>query len=129
MQYPNALRRYLATLVDMAVMWAGIFLIARLQVATGSDALAYTLVAALLLFYEPMLTVYASTLGQVVMRFKVRTPGDLRRIRLAQAYARFVVKYLLGVISFLTMPTRSDRRAIHDLAAETIVVEASAGAG
>jgi uncharacterized RDD family membrane protein YckC len=39
------------------------------------------------------------------------------------------VKYLLGVISFLTMPTRSDRRAIHDLAAETIVVEASAGVG
>jgi uncharacterized RDD family membrane protein YckC len=36
-----------------------------------------------------------------------------------------VVKALLGIISFLTLPARQDRRAIHDLAARTLVVEAS----
>ena len=33
---------------------------------------------------------------------------------------------IVYLISFLTMPARRDRRAIHDLAADTIAVEASA---
>ena len=126
MGYPNAFRRYLATLVDLAAVWSGIFLISRLHVLSGSDALAYTLFAALLLCYEPFLTTYAATVGQVVMRFRVRTFEGLNRIGLAQAYGRFVIKYLLGIVSFLTMPARDDRRAIHDLVTETIVIEASA---
>jgi uncharacterized RDD family membrane protein YckC len=35
-----------------------------------------------------------------------------------------LVKYLLGIVSFLTVPARKDRRAIHDLSADTIVIEA-----
>jgi len=35
------------------------------------------------------------------------------------------VKYLLGIISMLTIPARADRRAIHDFATDTIVIEAA----
>jgi uncharacterized RDD family membrane protein YckC len=129
MEYPSALRRYVATLVDAAALWLGIFLIARLQAATGSNALAYGLGGALILLYEPLLTTFASTLGQTVMRFRVRAFEGLSRISIGQAYGRFATKYVLGMISFLTMPARADRRAIHDLVAETIVVEAGANAG
>jgi uncharacterized RDD family membrane protein YckC len=71
------------------------------------------------------MTVFLCTLGQAVMRFRVRKADDLSRVSLVQVYIRIVVKYLLGVISFLTMPARRDRRAIHDLAGGTIVIEAS----
>jgi uncharacterized RDD family membrane protein YckC len=125
MGYPNALRRYVATMVDVAVVWSGIALISRLYVAMRSDVLAFSLSGLLVLSYEPLLTVYASTIGQAAMRFKVRTVDGLNRISVGQAYGRFIVKYLLGIISFMTMPARSDRRAVHDLAAETIVIEAS----
>lgn len=125
MRYPNILRRYLATVVDIGVIWFFIYLISRLPALTGSDALAYSLCGILILLYEPLLTTYASTPGQALMRFKVRTKDGLKRIGLSQAYGRFIVKYLLGVISLLTIPARKDRRAIHDLAADTIVVEAA----
>lgn len=62
------------------------------------------------------------------MRIRVRTPDGNNRIGIAHAFMRMVVKYLLGLISFLTVPARKDRRAIHDLAARSIVVEAGASA-
>jgi uncharacterized RDD family membrane protein YckC len=79
--------------------------------------------------YEPLATAFGCTLGQALMRFRVRTVEGLKRIGVTQAYGRFLVKYLLGIISFVTMPARSDRRAIHDLASETIVIEATANVG
>ena len=49
----------------------------------------------------------------------------MRHISLLQAYVRLLVKYCLGVISVLTIPARQDRRAIHDFATETVVIEAA----
>src|SRR5262245_14459400 len=126
MQYPNVFRRYVATLIDAGVLWGFIVLIARSHTFTQSAALTSSLCVALVLSYEPLLTVYASTAGQALMRFRVRAKEGLERIQLSQAYARLIVKYMLGVISLLTIPARPDRRAIHDLAADTIVVEARA---
>jgi hypothetical protein len=48
------------------------------------------------------------------------------RVPIWRLHMRVVVKSVLGIISFLTLPARRDRRAIHDLAANTLVVEASA---
>jgi uncharacterized RDD family membrane protein YckC len=71
--------------------------------------------------YEPLLTSFFCTIGQAIMGFRVRKVAG-GRISVVQAYVRVIVKYLLGMLSFLTMPARADRRAIHDLAAGTIVV-------
>ena len=38
---------------------------------------------------------------------------------------RLEIKYILGGISILTNPSRADRRAIHDFATDTIVIESS----
>ena len=38
---------------------------------------------------------------------------------------RLVVKDLLGVISFFLLPRQKQRRALHDLASGTIMLEAS----
>jgi uncharacterized RDD family membrane protein YckC len=123
MQYPNVLRRYVAMLLDAAVVWGLILLIARSHAITRSDVLTYALCGIVVLTYEPLLTMYGYTFGQWVMRLKVRTKEGLKRIAPLQAYGRFIVKYALGFISLLTIPGRKDRRAIHDLAADTIVVE------
>jgi uncharacterized RDD family membrane protein YckC len=129
MSYPNALRRYIATLIDAAVAWALVYSVVRLAAITGADEITFILVIVAVAAYEPLSMVYGCTLGQALMRFRVRTVEGLKRISVPQAYGRFAVKYLLGVISFLTMPARSDRRAIHDLASETIVVEAASDVG
>lgn len=118
------LRRYFATLLDVFALWCIVYGFSRFSIFTEGGALAYWLLGLLLLCYEPLLTSYACTLGQALMRIRVRTPDELRKIDVAQGFARMVVKYLLGIISFLTVPARKDRRAIHDLAAGTIVIEA-----
>jgi uncharacterized RDD family membrane protein YckC len=128
MKYPNLLRRYLATVLDLFALWCILYAISRTPALTERDALAYSIFAVSLLLYEPLLTTYACTLGQAVMRIRVRTVGNLTRIGLDQAFGRLIVKYLLGIISLLTVPARQDRRAIHDLSSGTIVIEAGRSA-
>jgi uncharacterized RDD family membrane protein YckC len=123
-KYPNVLRRYLATLLDLFAWWCLIYAMSRVPSITEHGALAYSLFGLSFLLYEPLLTTYACTLGQAIMRIRVRTKEGLKRIALGQAIVRMIVKYLLGIVSFLTVPARADRRAIHDLASDTIVIGA-----
>ena len=124
MKYPNVLRRYLATMLDLFALWCICYAIAQTPALTERGALAYWVLGISLVLYEPLLTTYACTFGQAVMRIRVRTLETLTRISLDQAFGRMIVKYLLGIVSFLTVPAREDRRAIHDLSSGTIVIDA-----
>ncbi len=125
MKYPSVFRRYLATLLDLLIIWLGVFLVTRIPVTPDSNLGITVVVVILILIYEPFLTTFLCTAGQWLFRFRVRTFEGKNRISLPQAYGRLFVKYFLGFISVLTIPSRSDRRAIHDFATETIVMEAS----
>ena len=126
MSYPNLLRRYLASTIDLVAVFCIVYLYSRTPLYTPGGDQGALVFFGVLASYEPLMTVFACTLGQAAMRFRVRRVERLNRVSIGQAYLRMVVKYFLGVISFLTMPARRDRRAMHDLAAGTIVVEASA---
>jgi uncharacterized RDD family membrane protein YckC len=125
MQYPNVLRRYLATMLDLFALWCILYWVAQTPSLTESGSAIYWVLGASVLLYEPLLTAYACTPGQALMRIRVRTLDGARRIRLHQAVGRMLVKYLLGTVSFLTVPARPDRRAIHDLSSGSIVIEAA----
>jgi uncharacterized RDD family membrane protein YckC len=125
MQYPSVIRRYLSTLLDLLVIWLAVFLITRAPGLADSGMAITAAVIIFVLAYEPILTTYFCTAGQWLFRFRVRTNSERDRISIVQAYGRLFVKYLLGVISILTIPARADRRAIHDFTTETIVIEAA----
>lgn len=72
--------------------------------------------------YEPLLTAFACTLGQFAMRIRVRRVEGHSNIGIGRAFLRTLVKYLLGAISFLTMPAQKEKRAMHDIAAGTLVL-------
>ena len=129
MTYPNLFRRYVATLLDLLVLWFGIYGITRLPVVGDSGWGMPVAAVAVAVLYEPLFTSRACTLGQVLMRIRVRTNESLKRIPIHMAYMRVCIKYLLGAISVLTIPARLDRRAIHDLAVDSIVVDASEVSG
>jgi uncharacterized RDD family membrane protein YckC len=124
MTYPSVLRRYLATLVDILFLWFCIYGITRLPAFEHGGWRVAATAGIVLVLYEPMLTSFGCTLGQWLMRFRVRSIESFRRIPVLRSYARLGVKYLLGGISLLTIPARLDRRAIHDLAVDSIVVDA-----
>ncbi len=56
------------------------------------------------------------------MGVRVRRFPSLERISLLMAYGRIIVKALLGILSFFTLPFSKNRRAIHDMAARSIVI-------
>jgi uncharacterized RDD family membrane protein YckC len=76
-----------------------------------------------LLVYEPLFTTLGCTLGQYMMNLRVRQQYyPTKKLTFYQAFIRFVIKLPLGILSFVTIHTNPRRRAIHDLAAGSIMV-------
>jgi uncharacterized RDD family membrane protein YckC len=76
--------------------------------------------------YEPLLESRNCTLGQRLMGIRVRDYNDRSKaISLPKAHLRIITKMLLGSISFLAMVFSKERRAIHDYAAGSIVIDAA----
>jgi uncharacterized RDD family membrane protein YckC len=124
MQYPSIFRRYIASFIDLLVVLLILWAISNSPLEPIFHESAFGLFIALLLCYEPIATVLACSLGQYLMRFRVRNNSDQSKISWPQAYGRFLIKGGLGIISLLLIPARKDRRAIHDVMAKTIVIEA-----
>lgn len=123
-KYPTLTRRYIATAIDVAFVLTAIILISYLFENAGVTGVKVRIGLILFLFfiYEPLCTSRFCTLGQKIMRVRVRRYPSLERISLLMAYTRILVKALLGIISFFTLPFSQKRRAIHDMAARSIVV-------
>lgn len=83
------------------------------------------IILSMVLIYEPLCTSKFCTLGQKVMGIRVRRISSLKKISLLQAYVRVVVKILLGFISFFSILFSERKRAIHDFASGSIVLEAA----
>jgi uncharacterized RDD family membrane protein YckC len=123
-KYPTLTRRYIATAIDAILVLSAIILISYLFEDAGETGVKVRagLILSLFFIYEPLCTSRFCTLGQKIMRVRVRRYPSLARISLFMAYARILVKALFGIISFFTLPFSQKRRAIHDMAARSIVV-------
>ena len=123
-EYPSLLKRYQATFIDSMLLFL-IFVLLSVAVedAQYKTGLILTLVGILLLTYEPFLTCYSATLGQRMMNIRVRSAHDhAQPISLGKAYFRFFTKGLLGWISFLTIHANTQKRAMHDYAADSVMI-------
>jgi uncharacterized RDD family membrane protein YckC len=122
MKYPSLLQRYLATLIDVIAILFLFYLYAKSplsQTATGASA---TWPLWLFVVYEPICNRYATTLGQLLMGFRVRTFQGERKVPLWRGFVRLFTKYILGAISFIRMPIHKQRRALHDIISGTIAI-------
>jgi uncharacterized RDD family membrane protein YckC len=126
---PTLPRRYAATAVDGALMLAA--LVTPTVFWGADDAAARGMRAALavgaFLVYEPLCTGRFVTLGQWVAGVRVRRFESGERIGVPRAVVRLWVKFWLGLFSFLVIPFIPGRRALHDVAAGSIVILADAG--
>ena len=85
------------------------------QVRTAVILLVYFL-------YEPVLTATATTLGQKLFGVRVRDEKTLQRISFLRAFPRALIKFFLGWISLLVVPSSKNRQAIHDMAVGSVVI-------
>lgn len=130
--YPSLFRRVVATLADLAVVFgAGSWIIQRPLLPEPEIANLW-LALGFALIYEPVLTAYACTFGQAMMRTRVRRFESLERITLGQSYLRFLMKYVASIFGAASSGgrvrvwPRQDLRALHDQTADTVVVNVEA---
>jgi uncharacterized RDD family membrane protein YckC len=123
-RYPSILRRYPATFIDgIFVLFLYIVLADILQGSRDLGLITRLLVGcSLLFFYEPILTSRFCTIGQKIMGIRVRKADSGGKISVLNACRRIVVKLLLGVVSFFSIPVTRKGRGLHDFAAGSVVI-------
>jgi uncharacterized RDD family membrane protein YckC len=124
MNYPSLLRRYLATTIDVVLIIFVLYLYAQSPLSKTPSGSTAVWPMWLFAVYEPVCNRFGTTLGQLLMGFRVRTMKDRLKVPLWRGLVRLITKYLLGIVSFIKMPVHKQRRALHDIISGTIVVEA-----
>lgn len=126
-EYPSLITRYQSLFIDAMLLIVCMIVISN--VLGDNDELAPgwargALFVLLFGMYEPLLVSLGGTLGNRLMRIKVVREDDKQRsIGIVKSYTRFVVKFVLGWISFVSIHSNPRRRAIHDMAGGSVVVK------
>lgn len=123
--YPSLLDRVQSIFIDVFFLFALTFVIAAIldKFESPPDWIRVALFFILWAVYEPLSITLGCTLGQYIKRIRVKDHGDpSRRISFFPAFIRYVLKTLLGWVSFLTISANKEGRAIHDFVAGSVVV-------
>ncbi|UAY53409.1 RDD family protein [Ferruginibacter albus] len=74
--------------------------------------------------YEPFFVWLGCTPGQYVKKLRVRKETDINHhINFIQSLMRYVIKMLLGWVSFFTIDQNQEKRAIHDFVSESVMIK------
>lgn len=126
--FPSIMNRVQALFVDFWIIVGLDYILNYSLFSNFAGALIGLKIAlffAITFVYDPLMSMSGGTLGQRTMGMKVRCfENPHRKIGLAQAYFRSVMKILLGWISFLSISLDPFRRAMHDKASGSVVLQA-----
>lgn len=125
---PSLLVRIKSMLADSLVI-IGLMIIASLvlnalQVESG---IIRGVTFFLILLYEPIMVAVNRTVGQKIMGIRIRNYTKFidedrkRNINIFSSLFRFLVKFLLGWISLLTIHSNKYGQAIHDIVGNSIM--------
>ena len=124
-RYPLLIDRVQSTFIDAILILVLMFAFSWVleQLSEPPDWVRIGLFFLLFGIYEPVCVASGCTLGNYLKGIRVRQNNQRsERINLLQAFIRYILKVLLGWISFITIHLDADRRAIHDLAAGSVVI-------
>jgi uncharacterized RDD family membrane protein YckC len=123
--YPSLMNRLQAMFFDFWIIVA-ITMLLLVNLFDGFSEqltwLKFLLFFVIVFIYDPVGAMTGGTIGYRTMGLKVVRQDGIRKISLVQAYQRSFVKFILGIISLLTITSDLQKRAIHDKAAGTLVV-------
>ncbi len=125
-QYPLLIDRVQSTFIDTLFLIVMMFVASNVldQFEHVPDWVRIAIVIVLFVVYEPLSTSLGATLGNFIKGIRVRKVSDnTKNINLFQALYRYIIKLMLGWISFLTIHSNKERRAIHDMAAGTVMIK------
>ena len=123
--YPTISDRVQSTFIDTIFIIIMMFVFASILDKYGDspDWIRIVLFFGIWGVYEPLCTSLGFTIGNYIKCIRVRAAANpMKRINIFQAFVRYILKILLGWISFLTMHFNPHRRAIHDFASGSIMI-------
>ncbi|MFN8154345.1 MAG: RDD family protein [Bacteroidia bacterium] len=124
--YPTLVKRFQSLFVDQVFI---IICMAVFSMLLGNpedeslNGIRGLLLFGLFFVYEPLCMVFGCTAGNFIAGIRVRRFSDpAQKINLFQSYLRFIVKLLLGIISFFTVTSDKHKRALHDKVSGSVMI-------
>ncbi len=124
--YPLLADRVQSSFIDAILVIVLMFVFASVldRFENVPDWVRIVLFIFLFVIYEPVCTSLGCTLGNYSKKIRVRNAADTgKRITIFQALIRYIIKVLLGWLSFLTIHSNPGKRAIHDFAAGSVMIK------
>jgi uncharacterized RDD family membrane protein YckC len=133
LRYATFTSRFRAVVTDTALLVAGMVVVliggALADGVPGSGRVAWLLIFGLTFLYEPLLVWHrGATVGHARNHLCVVADRTGRRPGFGRAFARYIVKLVLGVPSFVTMALTRKHQAVHDVLTGTTVQLAATAA-
>ena len=125
-KYPLLADRIQSTFIDTMLLIILMFVFSSIleRFENVPDWVRITLFASLFLVYEPLCTTIGGTLGNQLKGIRVRkASNNSKKINIIQALVRYIFKIGLGWISFLTINSNPQKRAIHDIIAGSVMIK------
>jgi len=125
-EYPLLSDRVQSTFIDTIVIVVLMFVFASWldRYDNAPDWIRIALFFGLWAIYEPLAISLGGTIGNYLKGIRVRNhEATEKKINFFQAFLRYLLKITLGWISFLTIHTNKEKRAIHDLAAGSVMIK------
>lgn len=124
-EYPLLTDRIQSSFIDGMLIIVMMFVFSGIleRYENAPDWLRIGLFFGLWAVYEPLCTTMGATIGNYIKGIRVRQNGAVnQRINFFQAFIRYVFKMLLGWVSFLTIHSNPQKRAIHDIVAGSVMI-------
>lgn len=124
--YPSLLERMQSSFIDLIfiILLMFIFSTALDYFIAVPNWVRISLFFLLFIAYEPFCTSLGFTFGNYIKGIRVRRYEDPnKRINLLQAIVRYPIKYALGWLSFVTIHSNREKRAIHDLIVGSVMIK------
>ena len=125
-EYPNLSDRVQSTFIDTIFILLAMFAIASIldKYENTPTWLKIVLFSLLFIIYEPLCTTLGFTVGNFIKGIRVRQHSNTeKRINIFQAILRYILKVLLGWLSFITIHSSPEKRAIHDFVADSVMIK------
>lgn len=123
--YPSLVQRVQSMFIDTVFLVGLIFAFSAILSIFGGvpDWIRMVVFSLIWLVYEPLCVAMGCTIGNYIIGLRVRDNKNIaERIDILRAVIRYAVKVSLGWISFITIHSNSKRRAIHDMAAGSVMI-------
>ncbi len=124
--YPGLMERIKAALIDAILLIMLMFIVTQIFSILENVGETPRIITFLVIFllYDPLMTsTFGGTLGHLIIGIRVRKINDPnKKINLPFAIIRFLIKAFLGWISLITVTLNDEKRALHDMGAQSIVV-------